>query len=197
MADQKLTDRDELAELPADGDLVHVVDVSDTTDSAEGTSKKWKILTWLKTLFIKRIEGDGSRNVLRAIAIEITPGDTPGTNVNVTLRSVAYGTWNAPAIENAVNLAKNGVSGSWHMSASGKDIWLDVTPDILTFLGLTITTGKWNTAEAVPYYIQPHATDETLRLYIARVGSATLLDWTTILDAGDAIYILILFLTST
>ena len=34
-----------------DDDVIHIVDVSDTTDSAEGTSKKWKILTWLKQLF--------------------------------------------------------------------------------------------------------------------------------------------------
>lgn len=37
---QKLTDRTALAETPASGDLVHIVDVSDTTDSASGTSKK-------------------------------------------------------------------------------------------------------------------------------------------------------------
>ena len=37
---QKLTERTELAEAPASGDLLHVVDISDTTDSAEGTSKK-------------------------------------------------------------------------------------------------------------------------------------------------------------
>ena len=34
-----------------DDDVIHIVDVSDTTDSAEGTSKKWKILTWLRQLF--------------------------------------------------------------------------------------------------------------------------------------------------
>ena len=35
-----LTDRTELAEAPNDADMVHVVDVSDTTDNAAGTSKK-------------------------------------------------------------------------------------------------------------------------------------------------------------
>ena len=35
-----LTDRDALAEAPAAGDFFHVVDVSDTTDAASGTSKK-------------------------------------------------------------------------------------------------------------------------------------------------------------
>lgn len=37
---QKITDRSELATTPASGDLLHIVDVSDTTDSAQGTSKK-------------------------------------------------------------------------------------------------------------------------------------------------------------
>jgi len=37
---EKLYDRDALASQPADGDFFHVVDVSDTTDSPEGTSKK-------------------------------------------------------------------------------------------------------------------------------------------------------------
>jgi len=51
MANQKLTDRNLMNEQLHDDDVIHIVDVSDTTDSAEGTSKKWKILTWLRQLF--------------------------------------------------------------------------------------------------------------------------------------------------
>ena len=40
MAQEKLTNRTQLSARPADGDWVHVVDVSDTTDSSLGTSKK-------------------------------------------------------------------------------------------------------------------------------------------------------------
>ena len=40
MATSKLTDRTELTVQPANDDLVHVVDVDDTTGSADGTSKK-------------------------------------------------------------------------------------------------------------------------------------------------------------
>jgi len=43
MASSKLTDRTELAAAPADGDLLHVVDVSDTTGSSDGTSKKIQV----------------------------------------------------------------------------------------------------------------------------------------------------------
>jgi len=51
MTDQRLPERGELAEVPADDDLIHVCDISDTTDHATGTSKKWKIVHYLKTLF--------------------------------------------------------------------------------------------------------------------------------------------------
>ena len=40
MANQKLTDKTELAEQAGSGDLLMVVDVSDTTGSSAGTSKK-------------------------------------------------------------------------------------------------------------------------------------------------------------
>ena len=40
MASQKLTDKSALAQQPAKDDLLMVVDVSDTTGSASGTSKK-------------------------------------------------------------------------------------------------------------------------------------------------------------
>ena len=42
MIDQRLTAKDELTETPHDDDVVHIVDVSDTTHSPEGTSKKIK-----------------------------------------------------------------------------------------------------------------------------------------------------------
>lgn len=53
MADQRLTDKGSLSSFD-DNDLIHVVDVSDTTSSAEGTSKKglWSLFkSTLKTYF--------------------------------------------------------------------------------------------------------------------------------------------------
>jgi hypothetical protein len=47
MADQKITQRPELTSIASD-DVLHVVDVSDVTDSPEGTSKK---ITRLNLLF--------------------------------------------------------------------------------------------------------------------------------------------------
>ena len=42
MADQRLTDKTELAEQPNNEDFFHIVDVSDTSANASGTSKKLK-----------------------------------------------------------------------------------------------------------------------------------------------------------
>ena len=53
MANEKLTDRTAASAL-ADGDFIHVVDISDTTDDAAGTSKKstWTLIkSFLKTYF--------------------------------------------------------------------------------------------------------------------------------------------------
>lgn len=44
---QPLTSRTELATQPANDDLLHVVDISDTTDSPEGTSKKIQYNTFI------------------------------------------------------------------------------------------------------------------------------------------------------
>ena len=51
MANKKITDLSALT--PADGDLLHTVDISDTTDDTEGTSKKFTLsglASWLATL---------------------------------------------------------------------------------------------------------------------------------------------------
>jgi len=92
MADQKLTDRTELAAAPADGDLVHVVDVSDTTDNASGTSKKITITNLIKT-YVEALTSyfnvssdtlddipDGTTYKLVTAAEKTVLGNTSGTN---------------------------------------------------------------------------------------------------------------------
>lgn len=68
MADQKLTDKSSLIEID-DGDLIHIVDISDTTSSPQGTSKKsvWSLLkSTLKTYF------DSIYTTTAAVASQIT-----------------------------------------------------------------------------------------------------------------------------
>ena len=103
MAGQRLTDKTALANNPASDDLLMVVDVSDTTGSAEGTSKKviseYVIATekvtvsnaeWLllhstgKTLVANK--GAGKVIVPISVYMEYTEGATPNTNtLNTTI----------------------------------------------------------------------------------------------------------------
>lgn len=54
MADQKLTDRSELSSL-ATGDKIHIVDVSDTTDDATGSSK-WFLISTLSSYLASLVQ---------------------------------------------------------------------------------------------------------------------------------------------
>lgn len=79
----KLTARTELAATPADGDLVHIVDVSDTTDNAAGTSKKITRVNLVGGLQAEPSEGafvDGDKTKLDGIETAADVTDT----VNVT-----------------------------------------------------------------------------------------------------------------
>jgi hypothetical protein len=89
MADERLTDRTTLSEL-ADGDLIHVVDISDTTDNPLGTSKKglWSLfkstlLTYFNTQYLRSVTGDSVNNtdplnpVVNAIPLSGTTSGNP------------------------------------------------------------------------------------------------------------------------
>jgi hypothetical protein len=108
MADERLTDRTTLSEL-ADGDLIHVVDISDTTDNPLGTSKKglWSLfkstlLTYFNTQYLRSVTGDSVDNtdplnpVVNAIPLSGTTVGNPVTgdielnnNVKIILNDVS------------------------------------------------------------------------------------------------------------
>ncbi|MDC1191199.1 hypothetical protein N8148_03260 [Gammaproteobacteria bacterium] len=86
-----LTSRTELAAKPADTDLIHVVDVSDVTDAASGTSKKITAANLKLNLFDTTVndstditEGTDKNFISDAEAVVL--GNTSGTNTgDVTL----------------------------------------------------------------------------------------------------------------
>jgi len=137
------------------------------------------------------------RSVLRTVYLQLEPGATPGTNLNITDLTDATHGYNAPTITDAVNLAKSGTEGSFSLSATGADLTFDLTEDIVGIVALTIVNPVWNSAEVEPYYIYPYSQSNVLHFSIRKAGSATILDWTTILDASDDIRIYVSFITST
>jgi len=82
MSDKKITDCTELT-TPASGDYIPIVDVSDTTDDAAGTSKKILTSAIDNVINVKRYgaTGDGSSDDTVAINAAITAATTNGNTV--------------------------------------------------------------------------------------------------------------------
>lgn len=78
MADEKLTDRNELTS-PVDGDWVHIVDVSDTTDDPAGTSKKIKYsnLTQKRFVELRDVQDSDYLNKIGYVPRVISAGGPP------------------------------------------------------------------------------------------------------------------------
>jgi len=94
MATSKLTDRTELTVQPADDDLVHVVDVDDTTGSADGTSKKITVQNLLL----------GAGGSSTTITVRNNSGGTITKGKAVYITGVVSGT---PTISLASNLSSS------------------------------------------------------------------------------------------
>jgi len=89
MADQKLTDKGSLSSFD-DADLIHVIDVSDTTSSPQGTSKKslWSLVkstlkTYFDTLYLTdTVDSPVTFNTGVRLYFGTTGGDTLGVFSN-------------------------------------------------------------------------------------------------------------------
>lgn len=98
MADLKISQLTALGASPADGDLIPIVDVSDTTMAASGTTKK------LSAIYVAR--SDGANKLITGSARELT---VPATG---TAALIDYGIW-TPV------LVSTGATFSWSV-ATGK-----------------------------------------------------------------------------
>lgn len=61
------------ATVPATGDVLPVVDVSDTTDAASGTTKKWTWLDFLRELFATRYAADAGSTDTYVVTLAPAP----------------------------------------------------------------------------------------------------------------------------
>tara|TARA_R100001086_G_scaffold242402_2_gene170083 strand:+ start:472 stop:2364 length:1893 start_codon:yes stop_codon:yes gene_type:complete len=93
MADQKLTSKSSLSAFD-DADLIHVVDVSDTTSSPQGTSKKglWSLIkstlkTYFDTLYL--VVGKGITDNATTTALTVTDSVNGQVQVSSTTDHVA------------------------------------------------------------------------------------------------------------
>jgi len=140
-----------------------------------------------------------SRNVIRCVRLKIQPGATPGTNINVTdMTSAGAEGFNGPTITDATNLAKSGTVGSFSLNAGGVALTLNITPDVVGILGVSIMSHDINTSSTSEMYV-PEASivGSNLILNITKRGAVANVDWTTVMDSGDTVEYLVSFVTSS
>lgn len=104
MSVSKLTDRTELAATPANGDLLHVVDIDDTTGSAEGTSKKITVQNLLSAA-----SGGGGAST---ITVRNTTGSTITAGSAVHLNGAVGSTPTVELADNATAMPAIGIVGA-------------------------------------------------------------------------------------
>ena len=133
----------------------------------------------------------------RSIVLQIQPGATPNTNINITNYGVSTNGFNHPSITDATDLAASGTSGSFSLSANGIDITFNITPEIIG-LGTYafVKDHEINNSSAELYKPAVDMQSGNLRIkIIAQPGGQT--SWLPLMDTGDAVYLSITFWTST
>ena len=136
------------------------------------------------------------RSVIRSFTVKFDPGATPNTNVDCV--EGGWDSFNLPSFTNATNLAASGSSGSFSMSADGKTITLDLTEAVVGIISITSRLQNLNSSSTTEmYFPNVGITGGNLTYTIRKRGSVSLVDWRTILDAGDQIVVTAVVITSS
>ncbi len=88
MADTKLTSLTELAATPADGDMLYVVDVSDTTDDASGSSRKIQAKRWVKSDGTSTQVTGGGTIALGGYTLTVPATGTAATRADMLIQTI-------------------------------------------------------------------------------------------------------------
>ena len=141
------------------------------------------------------VEGHQSkRSVFRFGQLQIQPGSSPGTNINVTYTAL----YNDAAISNAVDLAASGSAGSFSLSADGKAIIISIEEDITGASSMGMTLHDINSSSTSElYFIDATCTGTEINFYIRKRGPNVTVDWRTVIDAGDIARQNFLYITSS
>lgn len=145
------------------------------------------------------LEGSTSRNVLRSLSFHITPGDVPGTDIDVTAQNVANGTWN-PAADagDADELEAGATEGAWSLSANGQQLTYSATETIISVISISNWYQDLNSSTAPTWYVTPIIIGGNIVMnFYEEANGSTVVDLRTILDAGDVWWLQFSFITST
>jgi hypothetical protein len=148
------------------------------------------------------MEGQQTRNIMRSIRLQLSPGDTPATNITIAHTSATQGRgFNAPTITDGVDLEKSGTEGSFSLDSGGTTITLNITENITNIISCHITgLHNLNNSSAVAgdiWHLNSTIVSSNLDLSLVQVGQSSSEDLTTILAAGDRVDLQCVFITDT
>ncbi len=138
-------------------------------------------------------------NVLRSVGLLFQPGsiagDGPTGNINCTNLGSGF---NTSSITNGSNISSGTASGSFSLSTDGKSITLNLTEDVVGILSTDIIIHDLNSSSTTEMYVMfPAVTSNNLVFRTIKRGTSAIVDWRTILDAGDIIEIVVVYVTSS
>ena len=137
------------------------------------------------------------RNVLRSIRLNITPGSTPGTNISVDHDATAGRSFNTPSLTDGTDIANNASNGSFALNDGSTRINVDVS-NAIGMISESILIHDLNSSSTSEMYTTNTTVDSSdISIAIFKRGSQSLVDWRTILDAGDAMTVLISYVSSS
>jgi len=141
------------------------------------------------------LEGYGTgRNIIRSTIFTLSPGATPGTNINIS----ASDAFNSPSVTNATNLAKSGTSGSFALSSDGLRITMDITAVIVGDISVSIGIHDVNSSSTSEmYFVDTSVSSGNLLFDTYKRGVQARSDLTGIMDAGDQLFFQVTYITSS
>lgn len=144
----------------------------------------------------RSLSGSGQNHVVRAVLWVITPGSTPGTDINIIESSVSDRHYNKPTMTNASDLAKSGSSGNYALSSGGGVITVNLTENVVAVLSASLHIHDINSSSTTEMYTaRAYADTLNIELRLIKRGTAAAVDWTSLMDAGDRCDMLVSFIT--
>jgi hypothetical protein len=129
--------------------------------------------------------------------LRIYPGGTPNTNISVDHDTTAGRSFNTPTLTDGVDIANDSSNGSFALNDGSTRINVDVSNAIGILSDSVLTHDLNSSSTSEVYHTSTVIASSDLSIAIFKRGSQSLVDWRTILDAGDSITILISYVSSS
>lgn len=157
------------ATVPATGDVLALVDISDTTDAASGTTKKWTWTDFLRELFTTRFAADAGANdtyvaTLAPVPAALVTGEHYRFKANTANTGACTINFNGLGAK-TIKKAAGGITTDLADNDIRAGQWVDLVYDG-TNMQMQSTLGNAPTASAsgTPFELEVACSDETTAL---------------------------------